>query len=112
MKKYLSRERFLKTINISIQQVLVLVVLVFGSAELSAQSLEKTISLFDGKTLSGWKAFPADQNIWKVMDSVIVGGDGVNNVPANLYLHTENEYEDFELRCLFRLSGDPASGMI
>src|SRR5690606_23357613 len=78
----------------------------------SAQSLEKTVSLFDGKTLSGWKAFPADQNIWKVVDSVIVGGDGVKSVPANLYLHTEKEYEDFELRCLFRLSGDPASGMI
>lgn len=112
MKKYLSRDFFLKTVNLTMQRILVLIVLVFGSVDLSAQSLEKTVSLFDGKTLSGWKAFPADQNLWKVVDSVIVGGDGVKNIPTNLYLYTEKEYGDFELRCLFRLSGNPATGMI
>jgi len=27
-------------------------------------------------------------------------------------IYMENEYSNFELRCLFQLSGDPATGMI
>jgi hypothetical protein len=112
MEKFSIRKKFLESIASSINRVLILLVLVFGSEALFAQSAGKTISLFDGKTLSGWKAFPADQNLWKVIDSVIVGGDGIKNIPSNLYLHTEKEYGDFEFRCLFRLSGDPGTGMI
>lgn len=89
--------------------------LIFFSLIFYAQGQEKpqTISLFDGKTLKGWKSFPPDyQNLWKVEDSVIIGGNGIDKIPENVYLHTENEYEDFEFRCLFRLSGDPGTGMI
>lgn len=79
----------------------------------SGQELYQSISLFDGKTLDGWKSFPLEyENLWKVEDSVIIGGDGINKIPVNMYLHTEKEYEDFEFRCLFRLSGDPGTGMI
>jgi len=74
---------------------------------------EKTITLFDGKTLDGWKTVnPDDAKYWKAKDSLIVGGDGINNVPQNMYLQTVDEYDDFELRCLFRLSGDPSTGFI
>ncbi len=45
-------------------------------------------------------------------DSILIGGDGINNIPVNAYLHTEKEFGDFEFRCLFRLSGDPGTGMI
>ncbi|MBX2925184.1 MAG: DUF1080 domain-containing protein [Chitinophagaceae bacterium] len=76
-------------------------------------NLPATISLLDGKTLKGWKTVnPADMAFWYVKDSSIVCGDGVKKIPENTYLHTEKEYEDFEFRCLFRLSGDPATGLI
>lgn len=73
----------------------------------------KEISLFDGKTLTGWKVTnPADKDLWKVVDSVITGGDGMRKIKSNSYLQTEQEYGDFEFRCLFRLSGDSRTGMI
>jgi hypothetical protein len=36
----------------------------------------------------------------------------VAKIPENTYLYTEKEYSDFEFRCLFRLSGDPKTGLI
>lgn len=78
-----------------------------------AQSSGKTESLFDGKTLTGWKTVdPAHASLWFVKDSVIRSGDGIKKIPENTYLHTAKEYGDFEFRCLFRLSGDPSTGMI
>lgn len=84
------------------------------SAGLSAQeSSVKAVSLFDGKTLTGWETVdPAHQQLWYVKDSVMMCGDGINKIPSNTYLHTEKEYGDFEFRCLFRLSGDEKTGMI
>ncbi|WP_020599482.1 3-keto-disaccharide hydrolase [Spirosoma panaciterrae] len=80
---------------------------------LFAQSSVKAVSLFDGKTLNGWKTVdPAQAGWWSVKDSVIHSGDGVNKIPENTYLHTLKEYGDFEFRCLFRLYGDPKTGMI
>ncbi|WP_460965694.1 3-keto-disaccharide hydrolase [Spirosoma litoris] len=80
---------------------------------LLAQSTVKAQSLFDGKTLTGWKTVdPAHASLWFVKDSVIRSGDGVKKIPENTYLHTIKEYGDFEFRCLFRLSGDPKTGMI
>lgn len=91
--------------------VLVLALLL-NLCHLSAQeSRVQSTPLFNGKDLSGWTTSnPADKSIWKVVDSVIVGGDGVTQVKANTFLQTEKEYGDFELRCLFRLSG--SSGFI
>lgn len=77
------------------------------------QIIPQPIVLFDGKTLDGWATVdPDDGHYWRVVDGVIVGGDGKSLVPKNTYLQTEAEYEDFELRCLFRLSGDHATGFI
>lgn len=91
----------------------VLLLLPGVSGESRAQGVGPTVSLFDGKTLTGWKTVdPAQQNLWWVADSVIRSGDGVNKIPKNTYLHTLKEYEDFEFRCLFRLTGDSKTGMI
>lgn len=80
---------------------------------LHAQHAVKAVSLFDGKTLAGWKTVnPADQKFWYVKDSVIMCGDGIRKIPENTYLATIGEYGDFEFRCLFRLSGDESTGMI
>ncbi|CAN5506449.1 DUF1080 domain-containing protein [soil metagenome] len=91
----------------------ILVSQVFNGLLVFAQSSGKAKSLFDGKTLTGWKTVdPADAALWSVKDSVIRSGDGVKKIPANTYLYTLKEYGDFEFRCLFRLSGDPSTGMI
>jgi hypothetical protein len=91
--------------------ILILNILAMGI--LYGQQTEQTLPLFDGKSLQGWKTFPEEyQQLWRVEDNVIIGGDGIQKIPVNVYLHTEKEYGDFEFRCLFRLSGDPSTGMI
>lgn len=71
------------------------------------------VSLFDGETLAGWQATnEADAHYWSVVDGVITGGDGQQRIPRNTFLRTERQYEDFEFRCLFRLTGEPATGLI
>lgn len=84
-----------------------------NAGETHAQQAPKTIPLFDGQTLNGWKTVdPAEMSQWRVADSALVSGDYIEKIPANRYLMTTGEYEDFEFRCLFRLSGDPKTGMI
>src|SRR3546814_15806408 len=91
----------------------VIILLLVSLGNLYAQSSVVTTDLFDGKTLAGWRVLnPADEKLWTVGDSAIIGGDGHTIIKENSYLYTENEYEDFEFRCLFRLSGDPATGLI
>lgn len=77
------------------------------------QPIPQPVRLFDGETLRGWTPVdPDDAHYWDVSDGMIVGGDGATQVPKNTYLRTVDEYEDFEFRCLFRLSGDHATGFI
>lgn len=77
------------------------------------ETIPQPVPLFDGETLNGWTTVdPDDGHYWRVVDGVIVGGDGQTLVPKNTYLRTVEEYEDFEFRCLFRLSGDHATGFI
>ena len=65
----------------------------------------KTISLFDGKTLTGWKIVGGNGN-FKVEDGAIVGyGNNINN---NTFLCTEMSYGDFELTYEFKF--DDRSG--
>jgi hypothetical protein len=84
-----------------------------SSTNRTNQGAAEAVTLFDGKTLTGWKtAKPAHQKLWYVEDSVIASGDRIAKIPENTFLYTEKEYGDFEFRCLFRLSGDPKTGMI
>lgn len=79
----------------------------------SAQQAPKSISLFDGKTLQGWRtAAPGEIKLWQAADSALVSGNGAEKIPSNRYLLTTGEYADFEFRCLFRLTGDPKTGLI
>ncbi len=79
----------------------------------TAQKTTGTISLFNGTTLNGWTVVNAKNSpYWSVIDSVIVGGDGVTKIPTNTYLHTTDTYKDFELRFLFRLTGNHDLGLI
>ncbi len=95
----------------SLLRGLFLVLILTGTS--FGQQAESTHSLFDGQSLKGWKVFPAEfENLWKVKDGIIVAGDGEQTIPENNYLYTEGEYENFEFRCLFRLTGDHSTGMI
>ncbi|MDQ6480189.1 DUF1080 domain-containing protein [Dyadobacter sp. LHD-138] len=87
--------------------------LIISTMNSKAQSTVKSVSLFNGKTLDGWKTVdPAHGKLWSVKDSTIHSGDGVNKIPENTYLCTVKEYTDFEFRCLFKLYGDSKTGMI
>jgi len=71
------------------------------------------VTLFDGKTLNGWKTVnPALAKYWSVVDGVITCSSGDKKMPTNTYLATTKEYQDFEFTCEFRLSGDQATGLI
>lgn len=84
-----------------------------STALLGQNGSSKAVSLFDGKSLTGWKSHTAaDAPIWKVSNGFITGGDGQTKVKSNTYLVTEKEFGDFEFRCLFRLSGDSSTGLI
>jgi hypothetical protein len=72
---------------------------------------EGAVSLFDGKSLSGWDG---DPDLWRVEDGVIVGQTTNDKKPkggANTFLiYTGNaaggpEVGDFELRIMWKLEG-------
>ncbi len=92
---------------------LILVLILVNTGLLFAQNNSKTISLFDGKTLNGWKTVnPNNAHFWSVVDGVITGGDGVTKIPTNTYLSSTSSYENFEFRCLFRITGNHDKGLI
>jgi hypothetical protein len=62
------------------------------------------VSLFDGKTLDGWKEHTV--GFWRVESGAIVGGDLENKVKQNEFLRSRKIYGDFELRLQFKLIGE------
>lgn len=63
----------------------------------------KTISLFNGKNLEGWKIAPENQ--WKVVDGILTSPKpGVN-------LISEEKFKDFKLHAEFRYPEDSNSGL-
>ena len=63
--------------------------------------------------LKDWKTVKAEnQRHWSINDDVVTGGDGVENIPRNTYLYSDKSYENFEFRCLFRITGDHGKGLI
>jgi hypothetical protein len=65
---------------------------------------EGFVSLFDGKTLSGWDG---DPDLWSVQDGCITGTTTKEHPPkggANTFLiYTGDQPGDFELRAMFKL---------
>lgn len=87
-----------------------------GCSEDKVVTIEKegeVVSLFDGESLDGWKAVtPNNIKYWSVIEGVITASNGDNEMPINTYLASEQEYENFEFTCDFRLSGDATTGVI
>lgn len=72
---------------------------------------KNTSSMFDGKTLNGWKLVnPKDSSLWSVEQGAITCHNRGKLIPSNSFLQSTKAYQNFEFRCLFRLSGD--SGFI
>ncbi len=60
--------------------------------------------LFAGDELKGWKAEP---EYWSLKDGVLHGES--KGGPKHHYAYTEQEYGDFELHCLVKMSGKDAN---
>lgn len=67
------------------------------------------ISLFDGKTLRGWKQLQGEAK-FEVRDGAIVG-TVVEGVPANSFLVTEELFGDFVFECEFKADPGINSGI-
>ena len=71
---------------------------------------DKSVSIFDGKTLDGWDG---DRTVFRVEDGAIVGGSLKAALPHNEFLTFKKEFADFELRLKVKLTGaDSANGGI
>jgi hypothetical protein len=68
------------------------------------------VSIFDGKTLSGWRAVPKEsESDWNVRDGVIVGHGSADRLS---YLVWKDEHlTDFELKLRYRLPGSGNTGV-
>ena len=68
------------------------------------------VSLFDGKTFTGWEG---DTNkTWRIADGAFVGGSLTAKVPRNEFLRTKRSYTNFVLRLKIKLVGTPAGGFV
>lgn len=65
------------------------------------------IALFNSKDLSGWAA--EGRAVWTVEDGCMVGRQGSNGAPGDLF--TEREYSDFELIVTFKMRWPANSGV-
>lgn len=72
------------------------------SAEAPPAAASAVVSLFDGKTLTGWEG---DAKIWRIEDGVITGGSLSETVKRNEFLATTREYGNFIVRFKIKLTG-------
>ena len=72
---------------------------------------KNAVSLFDGKTLTGWKTSEVDKKFWFVKDGTIAGGDLEKPVPRNVWLISEKSYENFELTFSVKFTDGGGGGL-
>ncbi len=66
-------------------------------------------SIFDGKTLAGWRSIPEDRaKDWRVEQGVLIS---VGSKTGLAYLVFDQELTDFELRLSYRLPGNGNTGV-
>lgn len=63
----------------------------------------KKVSLFDGKTFTGWEGDTAKS--FRIQEGAIVGGNLQTAIPRNEFLATTRQYTNFVLRAKFKLMG-------
>jgi hypothetical protein len=75
----------------------------FAESTSSENKEDKGVSLFDGKTLAGWKGLAEN---WSVQDGAITGVNTAENpIKNNTFLVYEKSFADFELVLKFRIQG-------
>lgn len=80
------------------------------ATSLSAADKASSVSLFDGKTFTGWEG---DTNkTWRIVDGAFVGGSLTAKVPRNEFLRTKRSHTNFVLRLKIKLVGTPANGFV
>ena len=77
-----------------------------GGAE-QMPSKGSTVPIFNGSDLSGWKSSGGAR--WGVADGAIVGTQGKNNAPGDLF--TVHDYNDFVLHVTYRVEYPCNSGI-
>jgi hypothetical protein len=82
-----------------------LVIFLIGTPALAA---DQPLPLFNSKDFTGWEGDTT--KTWKIEDGAIVGGSLDAVVPRNEFLCTTKSYGDFELKVVFKLTGDKAKG--
>lgn len=79
------------------------------ACSLLAQEPPPVQSLFDGRTLAGWRGDPA---VWRVQDGCLVGSTVGRPVKSNTFLVLEGrEPANFEFSAMVQLEGDNNSGV-
>lgn len=78
-------------------------VLLFLVLACKNSSNREAISLFDGKTFSGWEGDTL--TTWSIKNGTIVGGSLNEMVPHNDFLCTKNSYANFILKLKIKLTG-------
>ena len=66
-------------------------------------SVNKQVSIFNGKNFQGWEGDTT--HTWRIEEGTIVGGSLTEKVPNNNFLCTRKSYSDFVLKLKFKLSG-------
>ncbi len=90
-------------------RIVSLVILILSSM---AWAQAEPVSLFDGTSLKGWVSVEKDAAFWSVKDGSIVADSLGKKMPRNTFLFTELDYSNFEFRCMFKLTGDPKTGLV
>lgn len=80
-----------------------------GGCQVEGGGGEKWTSLFDGKTLNGWKQLQGDAK-YVVRDGAIVG-IVTEGVPANSFMVTNEVFGDFIFECEFKADAGINSGI-
>jgi len=64
---------------------------------------EKSISLFNGKSFTGWEGDTL--KTWRIDDGMLIGGSLETTVPHNDFLCTDRPYDNFILKLKIKLTG-------
>lgn len=93
--------------NRSLTTFLLVLLMSVVSVALQADDTVKTVDgfvpLFDGRTFDGWEG--DTKNTWRIEEGAFVAGSLEVTVPRNEFLCTKREFENFELRIKYQLSG-------
>ena len=62
------------------------------------------ISLFDGKTFTGWHYRDEEKHLWRIQDGALSGGSLSEFVKHNSFLMSEQRYQNFELNLKVKIT--------